>query len=118
MAPSSTATIREQAGVAIVDFSGALMIGESSALFRRTIGELMGTGRTRVILNFQGLTAVDSAGIGELVAAYTLMKARGVRLKLLSPRQKVRDVLKLTSLSTVFDVYADEELAFRSFDKP
>jgi anti-sigma B factor antagonist len=117
MAPS-TATIRKQAGVAIMDFSGVLMIGESSALFRRIVGELMGMGCPRIILNFQELTALDSAGIGELVAAYTLMKAKGMRLKLLSPRQKVRDVLKLTSLSNVFDVYADEEIAFRSFDKP
>jgi anti-sigma B factor antagonist len=112
----STVTIRESAGVAIVDFRGVIALGESSALFRKTIGELIGAGRTRILLNFQRVTAVDSAGIGELVATYALMKAKDVKLKLLSPSQKVLDLLKLTKLSDLFDVYSDEELALHSFD--
>jgi anti-sigma B factor antagonist len=114
----STVTIRESAGSAIVDFRGAITIGESTALFRKTIGDLIGTGRTRILLNFQRVTALDSAGVGELVATYALMKANAVKLKLLSPSQKVHGVLKLTKLSNLFDVYTDEELALHSFDAP
>lgn len=114
----STVTTRELAGVAIVDFIGTITLGESSALFRKTIGELIGAGRTRILLNFQRVTAVDSAGVGELVATYALMKAKDVKLKLLSPSQKVHGVLKLTKLSNLFEVYSDEELALRSFDAP
>lgn len=114
----STVTIRELDGFAIVDFRGAITIGESSVLFRKTIGDLIGTGRTRILLNFERVTALDSAGVGELVATYALMKAKDVKLKLLSPSQKVYGVLKLTKLSNLFDVYTDEELALHSFDTP
>ena len=114
----STASIRELTGVTIVDFSGVLMLGESAALFRKTIGELLGSGRTRIILNFRGLTTVDSAGVGELVAAYALMKSKEVSLKLLNPPHNVQGVLKLTNLANLFDVYADEILALHSFDQP
>jgi anti-sigma B factor antagonist len=117
MAKSNVA-LRELAGVTIVDFNGAIMIGESSVLFRKTIDELVGTGRTRILLNFRRVTAVDSAGVGELVATYALMRAKDLKLKLLSPSPKVHDLLTLTKLSNLFEVFSDEELALRSFEEP
>jgi anti-sigma B factor antagonist len=114
----STVTLRELAGVAIVDFDGAIMIGESRILFRKTIDELVGTGRTRILLNFRRVTTVDSAGVGELVATYALMRAKDVKVKLLSPSPTVYNLLTLTKLSNLFEVYSDEELALHSFDEP
>jgi len=113
--PSSVA-VREIGAVTIVDLSGSLILGESSALLRTTIQELINKQRIRIILNFRDVSAIDSAGIGELVGAYTPLKTRGGEMKFLNPGQRVYDMLKLTQLSTVFEVYMDEAVAVRSFD--
>jgi anti-sigma B factor antagonist len=114
--PSSKATFREAGVVTIVDLSGLLRLGESSAVLRTAIHELMDKQRKKIVLNFRDVTEMDSAGIGELVAAYSTVKARNGRLKLLNPPQKVCDMLKLTQLLKVLEVYADEESAVRSFN--
>lgn len=100
----------------IVDLSGLLRLGESSAVLRAAIHELLDKQRKKIVLNFRDVTEMDSAGIGELVAAYSTVKARNGRLKLLNPPQKVCDMLKLTQLLKVLEVYADEESAVRSFN--
>lgn len=113
--PSSKATFRELGFVTIVDLSGLLMLGESSAVLRSAISELMDKRRSKILLNFRDVVQIDSAGIGELVAAYAIVKNKDGRLKLLNPPKKVCEVLKLTQLQKVLEVYADEELAIRSF---
>ena len=92
------------------------MLGESSAALRRAIIDLVEGQRNKIILNFREVTTIDSAGIGELLAAHTAVKTSEGRLKLLSPPQKVHDMLKLTQLSKVLEVYSDEESAVRSFE--
>ena len=114
--PLSKATFRELGAVTIIDLSGYLMLGESSAILRRAIQESIGRKRSKIILNFRDVTDIDSAGVGELVAAYTAMKARDGRLKLLNPPKKICDMLELTQLSKVFEVFTKEESALRSFD--
>src|SRR5215469_898611 len=113
--PLSKATFREVGAVTIVDLSGFLMLGESSAVLRQWISELVAKNRSRIILNFRDVTEIDSAGVGELVAAYTTIKAREGRLKLLNPPKKICDMLDLTRLSKVLEVYTQEESALRSF---
>jgi anti-sigma B factor antagonist len=113
--PSSKATFREIGFVTIVDLSGLLMLGESSTVLRAAISELMDRRRSKIVLNFRDVTQIDSAGIGELVAAYTTIKNKEGRLKLLNPPKKVCEVLELTRLQRVLEVYADEESAVRSF---
>jgi anti-sigma B factor antagonist len=114
--PAAKATFREVGVVTIVDLSGLLRLGESSLVLRLAIQELIDKRRSKIVLNFQGVTEIDSAGIGELVAAYTTVKSKDGRLKLLSPPKKVCDMLKLTQLLKVLEVYADEESAIRSFN--
>lgn len=92
------------------------MLGESSAVLRAAISDLMAKQRHKIILNFRDVTEIDSAGVGELVAAYAAVKNRQSPLKLLNPPKKVRDMLELTQLTKVFQVYADEPSALRSFD--
>jgi len=113
--PLSKATFREVGAVTIVDLSGFLMLGESSAVLRQSISELVAKNRSRIILNFRDVAEIDSAGVGELVAAYTTIKAREGRLKLLNPPKKICDMLDLTRLSKVLEVYTQEESALRSF---
>jgi anti-sigma B factor antagonist len=113
---SSKANFREVGAVTIVDLRGLLLLGESSAVLREAIRELIGKQRSKIILNFRDVTAIDSAGVGELVAAYTATSTRGGRLKLLDPPKKICDMLELTKLSRVLEVHATEESALRNFD--
>jgi anti-sigma B factor antagonist len=112
---SSKATFREVGAVTIVDLRGSLMLGESSTVLRMAIRELMDKQCRKVVLNFREVTEIDSAGVGELVAAFSTVKSKDGQLKLLNPPKKVRDMLKLTQLVKLMDVYVDEESAIRSF---
>jgi anti-sigma B factor antagonist len=112
---SSKVTFRDVGGVTIVDLQGLLMLGESSAVLRRAMRELMDQQCQKIVLNFRQVTSIDSAGVGELVAALSTVKSKDGQLKLLNPPQKVRDMLKLTQLVKVLEVYTDEEAAVRSF---
>ena len=114
--PSSKATFREIGPVTIVDLSGMFMLGESSAVLRKAIRELIGKRQSKIILNFRDVSSIDSAGVGELVAAYTEIRRIEGRVRLLNPPKKVCDILELTQLSKIFQVYADEPSALRSFD--
>lgn len=114
--PSSKATFREVGAVTIVDLSGMFMLGESSAVLRTAILDLTGKRQSKIVLNFREVTSIDSAGVGELVAAYAEIKRIEGRVRLLNPPKKVCDMLELTQLSKIFQVYADEPSALRSFD--
>lgn len=109
------ATYREAGGVTVVDMSGRITLGEGSALLRKTIRDLLDDNRSHILLNLADVDYIDSSGIGELVSAYTGVKNRGGTLKLLQLTKKVHDLLQLTKLFTVFDVYSDERTALRSY---
>ena len=114
--PSSKANFRDVGAITIVDLRGLLLLGESSAVLGQAISELIRKERSKIILNFRDVTAIDSAGVGELVAAYTETTSRGGWLKLLDPPKKICDMLELTKLSRVLEVHTTEESALRSFD--
>jgi anti-sigma B factor antagonist len=113
--PSLKTTLREVGSVTILDMSGPIALGETSALFGKAIRELTSKDRTKIILNLRDVSFVDSAGIGELVRAYILVKARTGEMKLLNPTKKVYDLLDVTRLLRVLDIFTDEALALRSF---
>jgi anti-sigma B factor antagonist len=109
------ATQRDSGPVTIVDLSGRIILGEGSALLRTTVRELLEDKQTKIVLNLGDVDYIDSAGIGELVSAYTAVKNRGGDLKLLNLTKKVRDLIQLTKLYTVFEVHTDESSAVGSF---
>jgi len=109
------ATYRDAGMITVVDISGRITLGEGSALLRRTVRELLDDQRTRIVLNLADVNYIDSSGIGELVSAFTAVKNRGGEMKLLHLTKKVHDLLQLTKLFTVFDVYSDEPAAIGSF---
>ena len=113
--PTLFATTRQDGVITIVDLSGRISLGEGSALLRQTVRALLDEGHTRIILNLGDVNYIDSSGIGELVSGFTAVRNRGGELKLLSLTKKVNDLLQLTKLFTVFDVYNDETTAVRSF---
>jgi len=109
------ATYRDAGAVTVVDIGGRITLGEGSALLRKTIRELLDDGRTMIVLNLADVNYIDSSGIGELVTAFTTVQRSGGNLKLLHLTKEVHDLLQLTKLFTVFDVYSDERAALSSF---
>jgi anti-sigma B factor antagonist len=109
------ATCRDNAGVAVVDFSGRITLGEGSALLRDTIRTLTVSGQKKILLNLADVDYIDSAGIGELVGAYTTVRNATGELKLLNLTKRVHDLLQITKLVTVFDVHSEEWTAIHSF---
>lgn len=99
----------------MVDFSGKITLGEGSALLRKTIRGLLDEQRMKLLIDLGDVDYIDSAGIGEMVTAYTAVKNRGGELKLLNLTKKVKDLLQITKLYTVFEVFDDESSAVRSF---
>src|SRR5215472_10066543 len=101
--------------VTLVEAAGRITLGDSVTQLRDQIRELLDEGRVKILLNLANVTYIDSSGIGELVTAYSRVKRQGGTLKLLKLTQRIRDLLQITKLSTVFEVFEDEEKALRSF---
>ncbi len=112
---SLRATHRDAGPVTVVDLSGRITLGDGSALLRKTIRGLLEDQRKKILLNLADVDYIDSSGIGELVSGFTAVKNQGGNLKLLHLTKKVRDLLQITKLYTVFDVYSDESSAISSF---
>ena len=114
---SMKATNRQVEGVAVVDMSGRITLGEGSVVLRDTIRDLIGKGNKKILLNLGNVTYIDSSGIGELVSAFTAVRRENGELKLLNLTKKVHDLLQITKLYTVFDIKDDEATAIKAFDK-
>jgi anti-sigma B factor antagonist len=110
------ATPRDAGRVTVVDMGGRITLGEGSALLRKTIRQLLEDQRTLILLNLADVDYIDSSGIGELVSGFTTVKGRGGDLKLLHLTKKVHDLLQITKLFTVFEVFSDEHSAVKSFN--
>jgi anti-sigma B factor antagonist len=106
---------RQIDGVAVVDVSGRITLGEGSSSVRDSLRELIGKGEKKILLNLSEVSYIDSSGIGELVSAYTTISNQGGTLKLVGLTKRVKDLLQITKLYTVFDVHEDEAHAIRSF---
>jgi len=106
---------RQVGDVAVIDVSGRITLGEGSSNLRDGIRELLAKGQRKILLNLGDVSYIDSSGIGELVSGYTSVANQGGQLKLLNLTKRVRDLLQITKLYTVFDVYEDEATAVRSF---
>lgn len=102
-------------GVEIITLQGKITIGAGDSQLREVITDALNNGKLNILLDMQGVTTLDSSGIGELVGAYTTVTNRGGKLKLLHLPPKVTDLLQVTQLITVFEVYEDENEAIKSF---
>lgn len=111
-----TITERQAGDVTILDLAGKVTIGEGSVALRGAIRRLLGEGKNKLLLNLGGVGYIDSSGIGELVSSFTAVNKEGGTLKLLNLTQKIQDLLAITKLLTVFDVYDAEAEALSSFD--
>jgi len=106
---------RQAGDVTILDLSGSIRMGEGAVSLRNRIRGLFEQGKKKILLNLSGVKNVDSSGIGELIASYTTLSRDGGQLKLLKLTDKIKDLLVITKLLTVFDSYDDEAEALNSF---
>jgi anti-sigma B factor antagonist len=101
-------------GVLVVDCSGRLVFGEESASLRDMVKKLLSES-PKLVMNLREVNHIDSGGLGTLVSLYTTARNAGGAVKLASLSKRVGDLLQITKLLTIFEVFDDEEAAARSF---
>ena len=106
---------RQVGDVTVVDVAGRITLGEGSSALRDLMREMVSKGQKKILLNLGEVSYIDSSGIGELVSGFTTVTNNGGQLKLLGLTKRVKDLLQITKLYTVFDVHDDEAGAIRSF---
>ena len=108
-------TTRQVGDVTVMDVAGRITLGEGSATLRDAMRDMVSKGQKKILLNLGEVSYIDSSGIGELVSGFTTVTNSGGALKLLNLNKRVKDLLQITKLYTVFDVHEDEAGAIRSF---
>lgn len=103
-------------GALVVDCSGRLVFGEESASLRDTVKKVV-VQNPNVVLNLHEVNYIDSGGLGTLVSLFTTARTAGGAVKLARLSQRISDLLQVTKLLTVFEVFDDEEKAAKSFKK-
>ena len=111
------ASTRQLEDITIVDLSGQIKLGDGTQVLRDIVKDLLSKGEKKILLNLADVTYIDSSGIGELVGAFTSVGNQGGEMKLLQLTKKVKDVLAITKLLTVFDVKDDEAAAIGAFKR-
>jgi anti-sigma B factor antagonist len=106
---------RQVGDVTVMDVAGRITLGEGSSTLRDALRGLVGKNQKKILLNLGEVSYIDSSGIGELVSGFTTVTNSGGNLKLLNLNKRVKDLLQITKLYTVFDVHEDEASAIRSF---
>ena len=108
-------SVRTVGQVSVVDLSGKITIGEGDVVLRDKVVELLDGGHSKILLSLEKVSYMDSAGIGELVACFKKAREKGGTVKLLKPSGKVEDLLQLTKLWEVFEIFDEEAPAVASF---
>ena len=106
---------RQVSDVTILDLQGKILIGEGDDVLRDAVSKLVDSGKTKILLNLADVPYVDSAGLGEIVRCYTTVSRKGGRLKLINLTNKIRDLLSITKLLTVFETFESEPDALNSY---
>ncbi len=103
-------------GVSILDLSGKIVLGEGDVQVKERIKDLLGDGQRRILLNLAEVNYIDSAGLGTLIGSYTTAKRDGGSLKLVNLTKRIKDLLAITKLITVFETFDSEAEALASFN--
>ncbi len=110
-----TAKTRRVGNVAIVDLSGKVTLGENTGILRDELRSVLAQGNKNIVLNMKDVSYVDSAGLGELVGVYTTATNQGGAVKLLHLQGKMKDLMQITKLHTIFPAFENEQEAVSSF---
>ena len=108
-------TNRQVGDVTVMDAEGRITLGDGASTFRDMVRDLVGKGNKKLLVNLGEVSYIDSSGIGELVSGFTTVQNAGGSMKLLNLNKRVKDLLQITKLYTVFEVHDDEAAGVRSF---
>ena len=106
---------RQVGVVTVMDLSGRIVLGDGSSLLRETVKDLASRGQKKILLNLADVSYIDSSGLGAMVASFTTITGQQGQIKLVKLTAKVHDLLQITKLLTVFEVFTDEATALKSF---
>jgi anti-sigma B factor antagonist len=106
---------RKVENVNIIDIEGKILLGDGDVEIKQAIDGMLSRGEKNILLNLARVPYIDSAGLGEIIRCFTAIRKNGGNFKLLSPNQRLIDLLAITKLVNVFDWYNDETSAVRSF---
>jgi anti-sigma B factor antagonist len=106
----------EVGNVLVLHLTGPITLGQATQKFRSLISDMIAAGKKNILLNMAEVYYIDSSGVGELVAAYTTVTRNGGTMKLMKLTKRVQDVVQLTKVYRLFDVFDDEDTAVRSFE--
>lgn len=109
-------TERKSGDVTVLDIEGKILLGEGDVQLKRKIDELVERKEIKVVLNLEQVPYMDSGGLGEIVRSYTTATRAGGNLKLLHATKRISDLLTITKLITVFEIFDSEESAVSSFN--
>ncbi|HEX4232169.1 MAG TPA: STAS domain-containing protein [Bryobacteraceae bacterium] len=108
-------TARHVGDVIVIDAAGRITLGEGASVFRDMLRDLAAKGDKKILLNLGEVSYIDSSGIGEMVSGFTTLTNHGGQLKLMGLSKRIKDLLQITKLYTVFEVFDDEADGIRSF---
>lgn len=109
---------RHNDNISVLDLTGKLRLGEGSLEFHDAVRQLIEQGRKNIVINLENVSSIDSSGLGELVSGYVAVTKSGGRINLLHLSKRVHELMFMTKLLTVFDVYDNEREAVGSFNAP
>ena len=104
-------------GVAVLDLRGRITLGDETANLRQAVNGVLGSQRKQIILSLKGVNYIDSSGLSTLISCFISARKQGGDLKLAHLTTRVRDLMQITRLSTVFESYETVEDAKRSFEQ-
>ena len=104
-------------GITVLDLDGKIVLGDESGALREKVKSLLESGAKNIVLNLEKVSFVDSTGLGTIVGAFTSAQSHSAKLKLTTLSQKPRDLMQITKLLTVFEVFTSENDALASFSK-
>lgn len=102
---------RNNGQTTILDLEGKVLLGEESMALREAIRRLLDAGKKSILLNLSGVAAIDSSGLGTLVSCYATARKEGARIGLYGLSERINDIMSVTKLTTVFNLYEDEQTA-------
>ena len=102
-------------GVTVLDLKGKMTLGEGDELLKDKVNSLMNQGRTKILLNLEGVPYIDSAGLGEIVRTYTTVSRQSGTMKLVNLTKRITDLLSITKLLTVFETFDSESEALKTY---
>ena len=108
-------TNSEVDGVSVVTLDGSIVLGEETNSFREKLKSMLAEGKKKIVLNMVNIKYIDSSGLGALVAAHFSAKTQSASVRLCNLGKKFHEVMQITKLLTIFDVYDTEAAAVSSF---